>query len=105
MAKAMLHDKGMPKYFWGEAVNITVYLMNRHSIMAVKSKTPFEAWSGKKPYVNHLRVFGSIYIAYVPKELRQKLDESSERCIFVSYASHTKGYKLYNLKKKKVVVC
>ena len=79
--------------------------MNRHPTVAVEDKTPFEAWSGRKPSVNHLRVFGSICFAYVPKELRQKLDESSERCIFVGYASYTKGYRLYNLKRKKVVVC
>ena len=58
MAKAMLHDKGMPQYLWGEAVNTAVYLMNRHPTMAVEDKTPFEAWSGRKPSVNHLRVFG-----------------------------------------------
>ncbi|KAM1746867.1 hypothetical protein COP1_013400 [Malus domestica] len=105
MAKAMLHDKGMPQYLWGEAVNTTVYLMNKHPTVAVEGKTPFEAWSGRKPSVNHWRVFGSICFAYVSKELRQKLDESSERCIFVCYASYTKGYRLYNLKRKKVVVC
>ncbi|KAM1362557.1 hypothetical protein ACFX2H_027362 [Malus domestica] len=43
MAKAMLHDEGMPQYLWGEAVNTTVYLMNRHPIVAVEDKTPFEA--------------------------------------------------------------
>ena len=101
----MIHDKGMPQSFWGEAIHTAVYLMNRHPTVAVKGKTPFEAWSGRKPSVNHLKVFGSICFAHVPKELRQKLDESSERCVFVGYASHTKGYRLYNLKKKKVIIC
>ncbi|KAK9927639.1 hypothetical protein M0R45_024815 [Rubus argutus] len=105
MAKSMIHDKGMPQSFSGEAIHTAFYLMNRHPTMAVKGKTPFEAWSGRKPSVNHLKVFGSICFAHVPKELRQKLDESSERCVFVGYASHTKGYRLYNLKKKKVIIC
>ncbi|KAM2288348.1 hypothetical protein ACFXTI_029233 [Malus domestica] len=43
MAKAMLHDKGIPQYLWGEAVNTAVYLMNKHPTMAVEDKTPFEA--------------------------------------------------------------
>ncbi|KAM2147901.1 hypothetical protein EV1_003836 [Malus domestica] len=43
MAKAMLHDKGIPQYLWGEAVNTAVYLMNRHPTVAVEDKTPFEA--------------------------------------------------------------
>ncbi|KAM2686588.1 hypothetical protein EV2_009460 [Malus domestica] len=101
----MLHDKGMPQYLWGEAVNTAVYLMDRHPTVAVEDKTPFEAWSGRKPSVNHFRVYGSICFAYVSKELRQKLDESSERYIFVGYASYTNGYRLYNLKRKKFVVC
>lgn len=105
MAKSMIHDKGMPQQFWGEAVNTAVYLMNRHPTVAVEGKTPFEAWCGRKPSVNHLRVFGSICYAHIPKELRQKLDESSEKCIFVGYSSQTKGYRLYNLKKKKVIIC
>jgi hypothetical protein len=28
MAKSMLHEKGLPKTFWAEAVYTTVYLMN-----------------------------------------------------------------------------
>ena len=105
MAKSMLHEKGMTHEFWGEAVYTAVYLMNRCPTKAVEDKTPFEAWSGRKPSVNHLKVFGSICYAYVPKETRQKLDDSSEKCIFVGYSSHTKGYRLYNLKKKKVIIC
>ncbi|KAM2253220.1 hypothetical protein ACFX1S_007644 [Malus domestica] len=56
----MLHDKRMPQYLWGGTVNTTVYLMNRHSTVAVEGKTPFEAWSGRKPFVNHLRMIGDV---------------------------------------------
>ena len=105
MAKSMLHDKKMPQEYWGEAVNTAVYLMNRHPTVAVQGKTPFEAWSGRKPSVNHLRVFGSICYAHIPKKLRSKLDETSEKCVFMGYSSQTKGYRLYNLQKQKMIVC
>ena len=72
---------------------------------AVWNKTPSEAWSGRKPSVNHLKVFGSVCYAHIPKEKRYKLDEVSEKCIFVGYSSQSKGYRLYNLKTNKVVVC
>lgn len=71
----------------------------------MKDLTPFEAYSGKKPSMSHLRVFGSICYVHVPKNLRHKLEENSEKFIFVVYSSHTMGYMLYFLKKKKVIIC
>ncbi|KAM5569751.1 hypothetical protein ABKV19_016986 [Rosa sericea] len=104
MAKSMLHEKGLPYVFWGEAVSTAVYLLNRCPTKAVKDLTPFECWSRRKPSVNHLRVFGSVCFVLVAKELRHKLEENSEKCIFVGYSDQTKGYRLYNLKKEKIVI-
>jgi transposase InsO family protein len=104
MAKSMLFEKGMPKEFWPEAVNTAVYLLNRCPTKAVWNMTPFEAWSGRKPSVNHLKIFGCVCYAQVPKVRRTKLEESSERCIFIGYSSMSKGYRLYNLKTKKVII-
>ena len=104
MAKSMLHEKGLPRSFWGEAVYMAVYLMNRCPTKALENQTPFEAWSGRKPSVNHLKVFGCICFAHVPKEMRHKLDETSEKCIFVGYSSQSKGYRLFSLKKNKVII-
>ena len=42
--------------------------------------------------------------AQVPKEKITKLEEASERCIFIGYSSVSKGYRLYNLKTKKVII-
>ncbi|TXG70553.1 hypothetical protein EZV62_005488 [Acer yangbiense] len=58
----------------------------------------------EKPSVKHLRVFGCVCYAQVLKEKRYKLDETSEKCIFVGYSSQSKGYKLYSLKSKKVII-
>ena len=74
--------------------------MNRCPTKAVKNKTPLEAWSGKKPSVNHLKVFGSICYAHVPQEVRHKLDEISEICIFVGYSLKSKGYIDSSMRKK-----
>ena len=104
MAKSMLHEKGLPKSFWAEAVYTTVYLSNRCPTKAVWNKTPFEAWSGRRPSVNHLKVFGSICYAQVLRVKLTKLDESSERCIFVGYNTMSKGYRLFSLKKNEVII-
>ena len=104
MAMSMLHDKKLPKVFWAEAVYTAVYLINRCPTKAVWNKTPIEAWNRRKPSVKHLRIFGCICYAQVPKEKRYKLDEASEKCIFIGYSTQSKGYKLYSLKTKKVIV-
>jgi hypothetical protein len=66
--------------------------------------TPQEAWSGRKPSVFHLRVFGSIAYTHVPDQSRSKLDDKSEKFVFVGYDASSKGYKLYNPNKGKIVI-
>jgi len=56
----MLFEKKLPKLLWAEAVNTSVYLLNRLPTKSIQSKTPMEAWSSAKPYVKHLKVFGSL---------------------------------------------
>ncbi|RVW99105.1 putative mitochondrial protein [Vitis vinifera] len=71
---------------------------------ALLNKTPIEAWSGRKPSVRHFKVFGCLCYSQVPKERRSKLDETSEKCIFMGYSSQSKGYRLYNLKTNKLII-
>jgi len=49
--------------------------------------TPKEKFTGKKPDVSHLRVFGCIAYVHVPDEKRSKLDPKVEKCIFIGYSS------------------
>ena len=86
-------------------MHTTMYLLNRYPTKAMWNQTPLEAWSGRKPSVNHLKIFGSICYTHIPKEKMYKLDEVSEKCIFVGYSSQSKGYRLYNLQTDKIIVC
>ncbi|KAL4369109.1 hypothetical protein GQ457_05G014540 [Hibiscus cannabinus] len=96
MARSMLKAKNMPKEFWAEAVSCAVYLSNRSPTKNVDNVTPQEAWSGRKPSVRHIRVFGSIAYAHVPDQGRLKLDDRSSKYVFIGYDSNSKGYKLFN---------
>ncbi|CAL8998022.1 unnamed protein product [Prunus brigantina] len=104
MAKCMMIEKKIPLEFWAEAVNTAVYVQNRCPTKALDKKTPFEAYSGRKPGVKHLRVFGSLCYAHVPSHQRQKLDLASTRCIFLGYGSCEKGYRLYNIASEKMII-
>ena len=54
----MLHDQDLPMHLWVEASRIVVYVQNRTPHRVLEKKTPEEAFSGKKPEVIHLRIFG-----------------------------------------------
>jgi hypothetical protein len=57
-----------------------------------------------KSSVSHFKVFGCVAYAHVPEEMRRKLDDRSEKCIFVGYSEQSKAYRLYNLVTKKLIV-
>ncbi|PNX67698.1 copia-type polyprotein, partial [Trifolium pratense] len=81
MVRSMLAGKKVPKVFWPEAVKWATYVMNRSPTLSVKNMTPQEAWSGKKPNVQHFRVFGCLAFVHVPDSQRIKLDNKSIKCI------------------------
>ncbi|KAM0973674.1 hypothetical protein ACFX2C_016966 [Malus domestica] len=104
MARCMMAEKSIPLEFWAEAVNTAVYVLNRCPTKALDKKTPFEAYSGRKPGIKHLKVFGSLCYAHIPEQQRQKLDLTSTKCVFLGYGSCEKGYKLYNIDSGKVII-
>ncbi|KAL6331879.1 hypothetical protein AAG906_020226 [Vitis piasezkii] len=64
MARCMQFEKKLPKLLWAEANSTLVYLLNRLPTKFVQSKTLIEAWSGVKPFVKHLKVFGSLDVHF-----------------------------------------
>jgi IS30 family transposase len=59
MARALLKQRGMPAVFWGEAVVMIVYILNRSPTKALNDRTPYKAWHGCKPAVSHLWVLAA----------------------------------------------
>lgn len=70
-ARCLLFEADLEKKFWAEAANTAVYLKNR-SVASSIEKTPYEAWTGRKPNLRHIRIFGSPVMAHIPKEKRTK---------------------------------
>ncbi|CAJ2661986.1 unnamed protein product [Trifolium pratense] len=103
MVRCMLKGKHLPKELWGEAVNTACYVLNRCPTKRLNNVTPEECWSGNKPNVSHLKVFGSIAYRHIPDQTRRKLDDKSEMMIMVGYHS-TGGYRLYNPISTSIVI-
>ncbi|KAH9316908.1 hypothetical protein KI387_018677, partial [Taxus chinensis] len=62
----------------------------------LRGMTPFEAWFGCKPDVEHFRVFESKVMAWIPKKRHKALEPQSKPCIFVGYPNGVKGYQFLN---------
>jgi hypothetical protein len=72
------------------------YLVNRSPLSTLHENTPHEVWNGKKPYIEHLILFGCDAYVHVPKENMSKLDNKAKKCIFIAYRDGIKGSKLWN---------
>ncbi|KAK0576062.1 hypothetical protein LWI29_011265 [Acer saccharum] len=101
MVRSMLSYSTLPISFWGYALQTAIYILNDVPSKSVP-KTPHELWTGRKPSLQHLRIFGCP--AHVLKGKTEKMDSRSETCIFVGYPKETKGYYFYSPSDLKVFV-
>ena len=93
----MLSESSLPKYFWADVVNTSCYVMNRVLIRQILKKTLYELFNGRKPNINHLRVFGcSCFVLNNGKENLGKFDEKADLGIFTGYSLTSHAYRIYN---------
>ena len=81
-----------------------MYIQNRTPHRVLRKKTLEEVFTGKKPEVGHLRIFGSMAYYHVPNEKRSKLDQTAERQFLVGYSEVSKAYRIYIPNSRKVVI-
>jgi hypothetical protein len=104
-ARAMLKDADLPLEFWDYAVQYDTYVRSRSPsgplIDGVRI-SPEEAYTGERPSIDHIRVFGSVAYSYVsPKSLptgttSKKLLDSGVECVFLGFSNETtKQYCVY----------
>jgi hypothetical protein len=84
-----------PHHFGAEATSTAVYIQNRSPHAILGEKTPEEAFTGEKPEVGHLLIFGCLVYIHVPKEKRTKMVPSGKKGIFVGYNETSKAYRIY----------
>lgn len=65
---------------------------------------PEEMWSGRKPNLKHLRVFGSRAFVHIPKQKRHKLNAKSTECILMGYCNESKAYRLQDPTTHNIII-
>ena len=77
-----------------EALKTAIHILNRVPSKSVP-KTPYELWTGRKPTLNYLHVWGCPAEAKVFNPNIGKLDPKTVICHFIGYLEKSKGYRFY----------
>src|SRR5258705_12250286 len=95
--KEVLQAKSLPSSLWSQAVHHAAWIKNRiftHSLNT--DTTPYQAYSGKKPSLAMLRLFGCKAYAHTPKVDQTKFGECTIKCVHIGFAEEKKAYLLYS---------
>ena len=76
----MLFENDVSNTFWREAINTTVYTMNKVQIIKGMDKTPYELWFGHSPSVKYFRIFGINFILREMMTLVSLIQEVMKVC-------------------------
>ena len=101
MIQSMMGFASLPISFWEYALESICYLLNKISSKSI-IETPYEIWTGHKPALSYLRVWGCP--TYVKWLVTDKLGSRSDKCTFIGYHKETKGYFFYHADEQKVFV-
>ena len=102
--RAMLFENDVPKTFWREVVNTTIYTLNIVQLKKVIDKTPYELCFGYSPLVKYFRIFGSK--CYIKRnDDIGKFDPRSDEGIFLGYWLKSKTFRCFNYRTKTIVEC
>lgn len=92
--RSVLVSACLPSMFWAEALCHTANIRKRFFSPRLGHKTSYEIVTGRKPRLDHLRIFGCAANVFIAKQKRKKLDRKS-----------VKGLILYCYDKSQYKVC
>nr|GEW44431.1 hypothetical protein [Tanacetum cinerariifolium] len=101
MVRSMMNLTALPKSFWGYALETAAHILNMVPTKKV-DRTPYKIWHRKALNLSYLRVWGCE--ALVKRDIPDKLDSKSIKCIFVGYPMETIVYYFYYPLKNKIFV-
>lgn len=81
-----------------------MYILNQLQTKVLSGRTPYEAWTGKKPDLKFVKVFGCTTFMKIPSVHTRKLDDRSKAVLNLGKELGTKAYRLYDPKNGSVCV-
>ena len=92
----MMRHKDVDQDLWADAIKTAVYIKDRVTSRAPPvGKTPHELWTGNKPDVSHMQVFGSTcWVVLHECHVDGNFGDKAAKGIFVGYPDGSKAYKV-----------
>jgi hypothetical protein len=108
--RALLEDSGLPIELWDEAAEAECYIRNRTESLK-KGVSPSEAFTGTKPSIDHIRIWGSKCYYYVDRksipanERKDKLVNTGRVGVLVGYSpTTTSHFKVYSPERGRTII-
>ena len=102
-ARSMRLHAGFPLHMWKEAINTSIYLINRGPSTPLGCGIPAEAWNSKKVSYSFLKTFGCEAFSLIDSKNRTKMEDKSKKCVFIRYDIDEFGYRLWDFKNHKTI--
>ncbi|ONK80561.1 uncharacterized protein A4U43_C01F19200 [Asparagus officinalis] len=100
--QCIMTQSGLARSFWAEALVYASHLVNRLPCTVIEGKTPMEHWYGSVASdYETLWIFGCPAYFHVSN---RKLNPRARKAIFVGFRECVKGFKLWDLQDKKMVI-
>ncbi|GJW33316.1 ribonuclease H-like domain-containing protein [Tanacetum coccineum] len=99
---AMKVESKLPTIFWAEGVNTACYVQNRVLVVKPHIKTPYELSRGRTHALSFMRPFGCHVTILNTLDYLGKFDGKSDEGFFVGYSLHSKAFRVYNTRTRKV---
>jgi len=97
LARTMINEMNLPKYFRTDAINTACHVLNKIIIRPILDKTPYELLKRRKPNLSHLRVFEcKCFLLNNGKNKLGKFDAKANDGIFLRYSSNSNAYRVLN---------
>ncbi|KAL2236839.1 UNVERIFIED_CONTAM: Retrovirus-related Pol polyprotein from transposon RE1 [Sesamum indicum] len=104
VARALMFQSCLPSRFWTDAILTATYIINRLPTSVLHWKPPYEVLYNKAVDYSIVRTFGCLAFATNVLPHKSKFTKRAFRCVFVGYAFGQKGYKLYDLDDKVMLI-
>jgi hypothetical protein len=92
MSRCLLLNAKLPKELWNYAVMTSTYIRNRCYNSRI-NQTPYEAFTGRKPNISNMHIFGSKCYTY--EQIKSKLDDRCKEGIFIGYDKYSPAFIVY----------
>ena len=103
MMRCLLSTANLPPEYWSWALIHAVYLKNRLPHRAIGC-TPYFAWTGRKPNMKLLRIWGCPVVVKTPGKRPAKLDHNTTSGIFLGYTATDHNIYYQDAKTKRIKI-